>query len=304
MTRKSARVLRMGLQTLLGIRRQGYFVPYRYADQVPDPADAPAYDVLRPLFAAAEPRMRALLAMAEGFGADLARIAAKNATGPNHAPPGGAAARARFDQSWFPRLDAVAAYTILRSAAPRRVVEVGSGHSTRFMARAIADGGLATDLIAFDPAPRADISEGGVRLTRKTLQQAGLDALPALGPGDVVFIDSSHLGQPGSDVDLLINHVLPALPAGVKLHIHDILLPDPYPKAWGWRGYAEQVAVAPLLHCGGYRLLWSSPWAAAHLDLPPAVAGIALTPGALETSLWVEKTAPAVTDLALLGDAL
>ena len=48
----------------------------------------------------------------------------------------------RWNQDWFPRLDAAAAYAMVRNTRPRRIVEVGSGHSTRFMARAVADGGL------------------------------------------------------------------------------------------------------------------------------------------------------------------
>src|SRR6185503_4717515 len=50
----------------------------------------------------------------------------------------------RWNQDWFPRLDAAAAYAMVRITQPRRIVEVGSGHSTRFLARAVADGGLAT----------------------------------------------------------------------------------------------------------------------------------------------------------------
>ena len=66
---------------------------------------------------------------------------------------------ARWDQDWFPRLDAAIAYSLVRERKPRRIVEVGSGHSTRFLAEAIADGGLATELTAIDPAPRADIAQ-------------------------------------------------------------------------------------------------------------------------------------------------
>ncbi|MFX7914564.1 class I SAM-dependent methyltransferase, partial [Acinetobacter baumannii] len=79
----------------------------------------------------------------------------------------------------------------------------------------------------------------------------------ALAAGDVLFIDSSHVLMPGSDVDLLFNQVLPRLKPGVLVHIHDIFLPDDYPASWGWRGYNEQQGVACLLQ-GGWRLLWAS----------------------------------------------
>ena len=64
------------------------------------------------------------------------------------------------------------------------------------------------------------------------------------------MIDSSHTLVPGSDVDLLLNRVLPALSAGAVVHVHDIFLPDNYPDDWAWRGYNEQLGVAPLLFGG------------------------------------------------------
>jgi len=181
---------------------------------------------------------------------------------------------------------------MLRVRKPARLVEVGAGHSTRFYARAAADGGLATLIRAIDPAPRADLTRLSIALDRRTLQEAGLDAFRDIVRGDVVSIDSSHILMPGSDVDLLLNRVLPELPAGALVQIHDILLPDDYPAAWGWRGYNEQQGVAPLLVGGGWRLLWSSRWVATRLrDAVDAsvVARLPLPAGAFETSLWLEK---------------
>ena len=45
-----------------------------------------------------------------------------------------------LEQDWFSGLDAAAAYCLIREHRPARVVEIGSGHSTRFIARAIRDG--------------------------------------------------------------------------------------------------------------------------------------------------------------------
>jgi hypothetical protein len=70
---------------------------------------------------------------------------------------------------------------------------------------------------------------------------------PPLGPGDILFIDSSHQVKPGSDVEFLLKAVLPLLPAGVHVHFHDIFLPDDYPPQWEWRRYNEQAAVAALI---------------------------------------------------------
>jgi hypothetical protein len=59
-----------------------------------------------------------------------------------------------FDQSWFPSLDAAVAYALVRERKPQHIIEVGSGHSTRVLSKAL--GGLG-EIIAVDPAPRADI---------------------------------------------------------------------------------------------------------------------------------------------------
>ncbi|WP_027134954.1 class I SAM-dependent methyltransferase [Geminicoccus roseus] len=254
----------------------GFFIPYRYADEVrPCP-----YPALEPLFRAAEPAMLAELAQAEQYASAFRAM-----DGP---PP-----RPRFDQEWFPRLDAVGAYGLVRRRRPKRIIEIGSGHSTRFLAQAIADSGGSTDLHCIDPQPRADITALPLRHEPRRFEEVDTEALAGLlGPGDILFVDSSHLLVPGCDVDRIVNDLLPRLPAGVLLHVHDIFLPDAYPKAWSWRGYAEQSVIAPLLHTGGWSLLWSSHWLAtrhaARVAAGP-LAELALRPGVPETSMWLVR---------------
>jgi hypothetical protein len=105
--------------------------------------------------------------------------------------------------------------------------------------------------------------------------------------------------MPGSDVDFLVNRVLPDLPAGALVHFHDIFLPDAYPADWAWRGYGEQLAVAPLIAGGAWRILFSSRYAATRLsdDVASSAAGaLPLVDGALESSLWLERAASARPD--------
>lgn len=281
MTGQPFRVRLMGLATVLGLAQRGVFVPHRHADQWPAPGTGASYAAVERRMREAEPAFRAHLAAIEGFADDLCAIGREPAPAP------------RWRQDWFPRLDAAAAYAMLRTRAPARLIEVGAGHSTRFYARAARDGGLGTRIRAIDPAPRADLSKLPIELDRRTLQQAGLEAFRELGAGDVLSIDSSHILMPGSDVDLLLNRVLPELPAGVLVQIHDILLPDDYPAAWGWRGYNEQQGVAPLIDSPGWELLWSSRWAAMRMaaEVAAGVVGrLRLQPGAIEASLWLRKT--------------
>ena len=98
--------------------------------------------------------------------------------------------------------------------------------------------------------------------------------------------------MPGSDVDFLLNRVMPALPSGVLIHIHDIFLPDDYPPAWAWRSYNEQLAVAVLLTAGAYRPLFASRYAVTRMAeavAASAAGGLPIIAGALESSLWLEK---------------
>ena len=195
----------------------------------------------------------------------------------------------RWNQDWFPRLDAAAAYAMVRTLRPRRIVEVGCGHSTRFLARAVADGKLDTRIIAIDPEPRASLAGLDVEWLRTPVQRVA--AFPALGQGDILFIDSSHQLKPGSDVDFLMNAVLPLLPEGVRVHFHDIFLPDDYPAQWSWRRYNEQPAVASLIDRGLFSVDFAS-----HLTVtrePQKIRGVLarlpLVPGAIESSLWLTK---------------
>jgi hypothetical protein len=266
------RRLGFGLATLFGIAPRGFFIPYRHAGSC-EPANYPA---LRPLFEAAEPQMRAVTDDIAAFADDLEKIAEK---GP-----------ARFDQDWFPRLDAAAAYTIVRIMAPRRIVEVGSGHSTRFLAAAVRDGALPTEIVCIDPAPRAGIADLGVRHITALLSNAPPEPFTALGAGDILFIDSSHVAMPGTDVDRLFLDLLPRLPAGILVHVHDVFLPDAYPLEWAWRGYGEQLLVGALLQGGAFDLLFASRYVASRRPewLGP-LARLPLAAGAFETSLWLAK---------------
>jgi hypothetical protein len=181
---------------------------------------------------------------------------------------------------------------MVRRFRPRRIVEVGSGHSTRFLARAAADGATGTSITAIDPEPRATLAGLDIEVLRMRLQDSGDTPFASLGDGDFLVVDSSHKMAPGSDVELLMHHVLPALPAGVHVHFHDIFLPDDYPNAWAWRRYSEQSAVADLITSATYAIEFASAWLVArraHLLRTGVVRRLPLAPGAIESSLWLRK---------------
>lgn len=279
--RGARRRLWFGLSTVLGLAQKGFFIPYRYAGAVPKAGQRASYRALESLFAGQETRFRATLELLTPLRDELARI--------GEAPP----PEPRWAQDWFPRLDAAIAYALVRERRPTRIVEVGSGHSTRFLARAVRDGRLKTRITAIDPAPRAPLRDLGIELLEIDLQDCGEQPFESLAAGDFLMIDSSHILMPGSDVDRLLCHVLPRLPRGVLIQIHDIFLPDDYPEDWDWRGYNEQLGVATLLAGGGWDPLFASHYVATRMadEVARSPAGsLVLSAQAKESSLWLEKT--------------
>lgn len=268
----------MAVSTAGGFGARGYFMPYRCAEQAGRRVEE-GYPALVSYFDQAMSDFEGHLDLIDRHGDTLLGF-----DGPPPEP--------RWRQDWFPGLDGAAMYAMVRESRPSRIVEVGSGHSTRFMARAIRDGDFASHLTAIDPAPRADIQALGIDLVLQPLQQASMDSFSGIGAGDIVSIDSSHLAVAGSDVDIMVNSVLPTLPSGALVHVHDMFLPDAYPAAWTWREYNEQSVVAPLIHGGGYKLRWSSRWVRTRMaeQLAKSAGGkLPLPDGAIESSLWLEK---------------
>ena len=268
---------------MLGVRQRGFFIPCRYASAAV--ATETGYPGLEPLFRAAEGRFGQVMLAIERRAPELLALGEGK-------PP-----EARWTQDWFPRLDAAAAWAMIGERRPRRLVEVGSGHSTRFFVRAAADAALSLAIVAIDPAPRALLRGLNVTFIQKPVQRAGDGPFGELEPGDVLSLDGSHVLMPGTDVDVVLNRVLPRLPPGVLVHIHDVFLPDGYPADWRWRGYNEQLAIAALLQSGGWRVLWSSRWVATRLAdrlEGTVIARLPLLAGAHESSLWLEKRADGI----------
>ncbi|MDA0368795.1 MAG: class I SAM-dependent methyltransferase [Proteobacteria bacterium] len=265
----------LGLSTVTGLGARGFFIPHRYAGAIA--TSQPIYAEIAKLLAAHETAFQQTLRLIDEVVDDITSF-----SGPPPAP--------RWTQDWFPRADGAAAYAMVRHHRPARLIEVGSGHSTRFIAQAIADGGLSCAVTAIDPAPRAAIDALPINVIRQPVQLVPGDLFGQLIAGDVLFIDSSHILMPGTDVDHLFSRVLPRLPAGVFVHIHDVFLPDDYPAAWRWRGYNEQLAVAALLQGGRFAPLWASHYVITRMKDAVAdsvLAGLPLPNGAIESSLWL-----------------
>ena len=175
---------------------------------------------LRPVFYAALPQCRDFLAAANDFRGSLLSIGPVTLLEPS------------CNQDWSPRLDALAAYVTVRWVRPARIVGIWAGHSTRFLALAVRDGGLNTGITSLDPEPRSMLKRaigGGGELICTPIQLAGSYVVPELVAGDILFVGSTHKWHPGSDVAFLFNEILPLLVRGCRVHFHHIVLPGGYP---------------------------------------------------------------------------
>ena len=124
-----------------------------------------------------------------------------------------------------------AIYSFLRSRRPATYLEIGSGNSTKFAARARQDGRLDTKIVSIDPSPRAEVDALCDEVIRSPFELADLSVLDRLVPGDIVFFDGSHRVFMNSDVAAFFLDAVPRLPAGVLIGVHDIYLPDDYEPA-------------------------------------------------------------------------
>ena len=269
-----------GLLTVLNIKDMGFFIPHRYAAELERHKSKIRW--IHDWFL--EDKIDAfsdILELVSAFNKDLKKIDLQSES--RNAP--------RWHQDWFPGLDAAVLYSFVRSKKPKNILEIGSGHSTRFILKAIKDGNLDTSLTCVDPAPRASFFSERINFFEKTIQSVDFKQLPELSEGDFLIIDSSHIAVAGSDVDTIVNQILPNLPKGVFIHFHDIFLPDHYPPAWRWREYNEQLVISSLLFGGRFEPVFSSHFVRRYLEeyiQRYDLCWIPVMPDAFESSLWIE----------------
>lgn len=271
--------------TAFGIPR-GIFIPYRYAKSL-SPSH---YSYLAQwLFTYEASFLQLLQKIEHSYTKDLLTILAV-------APP----PEPRWHQDWFTGLDGVLSYGLVRLLKPRTIMEIGCGHSTRFLCKAIRDENSHTQLIAIDPHPRATLTHLPITFLRQQLQSVSRDQFSVLQEGDILFVDSSHIVVPGSDLDILFSEIIPQLPVGVYLHFHDIFLPHDYPAVWKWRNYNEQQIVAAALCGGGFQPIFASRYLRTQCrqwcEENTLLSSLPFPSNMQESSLWLRKTCnPLVT---------
>jgi predicted O-methyltransferase YrrM len=166
-----------------------------------------------------------------------------------------------YDNTYYSSPDADVLYTLTRLLQPRRIIEVGSGNSTRLFRQAIRDGSLDARLISIDPCPRSEVASIADEVHRHAVEEMDSQGLfSTLEAGDILFIDSSHEVRTGNDCVFLFLRVLPSLRPGVIVHVHDVYLPYDYPDDRPeTRPWAEQYLLqAFLAGRPGVEVIWPS----------------------------------------------
>jgi hypothetical protein len=162
---------------------------------------------------------------------------------------GGPGFRYRFENPSYSYADGTFLYSILRHFKPRRLIEVGSGYTSALTLDTnehFLENRLACTFI--EPYPELLLSllteddKRRCRIVPTPFQAVDLAIFDTLESGDVLLIDSTHVSKANSDVNRLFFEVLPRLPAGILVHIHDVFPGFEYPVDWlrAGRAWNEQ----------------------------------------------------------------
>jgi len=138
----------------------------------------------------------------------------------------------------FAEGDAECLYSLIRLKKPKRIVEIGSGFSTMMARDAIGqnrseDAAYNCRHICIEPYEMQWLdSIDGLEVIRQKVEEVDHSMFGQLESDDILFIDSSHVIRPQSDVLTECLEILPILKPGVLIHIHDIFTPYDYLDHW------------------------------------------------------------------------
>lgn len=164
--------------------------------------------------------------------------------------------RYAFNNSAYSWCDAIILFCMIRHMQPKRIIEIGSGHTSGLMLDVNeVYFGSKIDCTFIEPHPELLLSilrpheTDRVKIVASKLQNVALSLFSSLERGDILFIDSSHVVKAGSDVRRLFFDILPMLSPGVFVHFHDIFDRFEYPPEWlrAGRGWNEQYILRAFL---------------------------------------------------------
>jgi hypothetical protein len=202
-----------------------------------------------------------------------------------------------YDNPFFGCHDASVYFSMLLEFRPKRVVEIGSGFSSRLLLdtnERFFGGGIGVTLIDPSLAALDDLRPAAdTRMLSCPVQDAPVELFDRLEANDILFVDSSHVGKTGSDVNYYLFQILPRLKPGVIIHIHDMFWPFEYLAEWvlsDRRSWNEAYLVhAFLQYNSAFEILYWNNYAFHFLGAELREA-MPLCMGNEGGSLWLSKT--------------
>ncbi len=202
-----------------------------------------------------------------------------------------------FENNFYSYTDGTTLYAMIRHLRPKRIIEIGSGFSSavmldtneRFFGNAIA-------LTFVEPYPQrlysllTETDKKRTTIIEQGIQSVPLDTFAVLEPGDILFVDSTHVSKTGSDVNFILFEVLPVLKRGVMIHFHDVFYPFEYPKAWVYAGHnwnEDYILKAFLMYNTTFEIRLFSEYI--HRYHPAGFANMPITLKNFGGNLWIEK---------------
>ena len=212
------------------------YPPGHFYSPVVNPDEARKYVAPRPAFSEETITELPGIRMADDFMLDFWGKSAECIGATRFSSPGTSSDRYYWPNKSYPYGDALILRAMIWYHRPARVIEIGCGFSSACILDAADHAGLAYfSLTCIDPyADRlralmqpADVER--VHIIEQPVQEVPLEVFAGLGPGDILFIDSTHVLKTGSDVCHELFSVLPSLAPGVIVHFHDCRYPFEYP---------------------------------------------------------------------------
>ncbi len=213
----------------------------------------------------------------------------------------------QFSNGFFKSPDAEVLYTLVRQARPRQIIEIGCGNSTRVIRQAILDETLSCHHQCIDPEPRVEISNMANFVVRKAVETLDHKEITQnLSAGDILFIDTTHEVTPANDVAYIYGRVLPEVPGGVIVHIHDIFLPFEYPLSWvkddGLNWGEQYIVQAMLMESSRWEVLWPGHYL--QRTLPDFDSYFPNRSDGNAQSLWLRASTAAFEETLMLGNSV
>lgn len=194
--------------------------------------------------------------------------------------------------------DADYLYQIIRLKKPRKIIEIGCGHSTLMAIKAAKTNLLENpahrcEHVCIEPYENPWLEDTGVSVIRRKVEELDTSLFTELDENDLLFIDSSHVIRPEGDVLFEYLEILPLLKRGVIVHVHDIFTPRNYPAQWlvDWvRLWNEQYLLEAFLsHNRSFKIIGALNYLHQRHHEPFAKVTPFTTPGFEPGSFYIQK---------------